>query len=782
MLMKKTGKKAIVLILSLCLMFTAFSTVFSAAVSSDVSGHWAEGQISDWTARGLIKGYEDGSFKPDNTITRAEFIALINRSFEFKEESAISFSDVASDNWAYIEVAKAVKAGYITGYADGTIGASKPISRQEVAVIVGRLLKLSATASTAATFKDAGLIADWAKDAVNMAVASQILKGYAADNSFKPTNPITRAEAVVTLDRAIASKVVAYDTAGTYGPAAGTETINSNVVINKADITLQNLIIKGNLTFAAGIGNGDAFLNNVTVIGETFVYGGGVNSIHLNNSVLQTLTVDKKDGPVRIVAEGTTTIAQVNVNSPATLQETAVTGAGFGNVKLTELIPAGSNVTLKGTFDNLNVVGSKINVDIPEGSVQKVTAEATSTGMKLDLGNDAKIVSLILNAVATIVGKGTIDSATINAIAKAGSTFETTPTKMIDASTATPAPTATPIPTTGPTSLPTTGPTPPPSTPTVHNEPTNLAANAGNSQIRLTWSSVTDATYYNLYQSVNGINYHLINVPATVTALTYNVTGLNNDTLYYFKATSVIAGTESNYSSVVSASPTVVPSPLNLGTAKNYVILTKAGVTNTGSSHITGDIGVSPIAAASITGFGLPMDAGNQFSTSSQVTGSVYAADYAVPTPTTLVTAISDMETAYTDAAGRAFNYSELYSGNLSGKTLTPGVYKWGTDVLIDQGGLTLNGGVNDVWVFQISGGLTQASNVSITLTGGAQAKNIFWQVANTVSLKAGAHFEGIILAKTNITVGAGASINGRMLAQTAVTLIGNTVVAPAEH
>ena len=215
MFIKRSGKKAIGLILSLCLVFTAFSSVYGAAVSKDVSGHWAEPQITDWTARGLIKGYEDGSFKPDNTITRAEFIALINRSFEFREEAAISFSDMALSNWAYSEIAKAVKAGYVTGYEDGTIGASKPISRQEVAVIVAKLLKLSATADAAASFKDSGLIANWAKDAVTVAVASHILNGYAADNSFKPMNPITRAEAVVTLDRAISSRVVAYDQPGT---------------------------------------------------------------------------------------------------------------------------------------------------------------------------------------------------------------------------------------------------------------------------------------------------------------------------------------------------------------------------------------------------------------------------------------------------------------------------------------------------------------------------------------------------------------------------------------
>jgi molybdopterin-binding protein len=778
MFIKKTGKKAIGFILTVCLMFTAFSSVSSAAsVSSDVSGHWAESQISDWTARGLIKGYEDGTFKPDNTITRAEFIALINRSFEFSEEATITFSDVASSNWAYTEVAKAVKAGYITGYEDGTFGTNKLISRQETAVIVARLLNLSATGSIGAPFHDASLIASWAKDAVDMAVASKILKGYAADNTFKPTNPITRAEAVVTLDRASSSKVLAYDKAGTYGPTTGIEIINRDVVINVADVTLQNMVINGKLTFAAGIGSGDAFLNNVTVNGETVVQGGGVNSIHFKNSVLQTVTVDKKDGPVRIVAEGTTTVAQVNVNSSATIQETAVTGAGFGNVTLTNALPEGSNITLKGTFDNLEVVGSKINVDIPEGSVQKVTAETTAAGMKLNLGKDAKIVSLILNAAAQLTGTGTIDSATLSVNAKAGSTFQTAPTKTIDAVTATPAPTATATPNatpapTGTTGTPTSETTTP--TPSVPSAPTNLSITNGSTQISLAWSPVTGAAYYNVYQSENSSPYHLISTPTAVTAAVYNVTGLLNGTHYFFKISAKNTVGESTYSNVVSATPGAT---VNLGMAGNYVILAKSGISTATSSTITGDIGVSPIAATAITGFNLIADSSNQFSKSSQVTGSVYAADYTSPTLSILTTAVNDMLTAYTDTAGRAANYNELFSGDITGKTLAPGVYKWSTGVSINSGIVTLDGGANDVWIFQIAGGITQASATRINLTGGAQAKNVFWQAADTVAIGTGAHFEGTILAMTNISLGTNASINGRLLASTAVTLDSSTVV-----
>jgi len=217
---------------------------------------------------------------------------------------------------------------------------------------------------------------------------------------------------------------------------------------------------------------------------------------------------------------------------------------------------------------------------------------------------------------------------------------------------------------------------------------------------------------------------------------------------------------------------------VDLGSAGNFVILAQTGISTATTSDITGNIGVSPVAATYITGFSLTMDSSGFYATSSQITGNVYSSDYTSPTPTELTTAIGDMQTAYSDAAGRAANYNELYAGDLSGKTLTPGVYKYGNSVLINTD-LTLTGNATDVWIFQISGSLTEAAGVSITLAGGALAENIFWQVADTVSIGTGSHFEGIILAMTNISVGTNASINGQLYAQTAVTLDANIIVKP---
>jgi hypothetical protein len=230
------------------------------------------------------------------------------------------------------------------------------------------------------------------------------------------------------------------------------------------------------------------------------------------------------------------------------------------------------------------------------------------------------------------------------------------------------------------------------------------------------------------------------------------------------------------------------PALVNLKTAAginsgNFAILAKSGVSNTPTSNITGDIGLSPAATTYLTGFSsFTADGTNHFYTSSEVTGKLYAANMAAPTPANMTTAISDMQTAYVDAAGRAIpDFTELYSGNITGRTLAPGLYKWGTGVLINFPGVTLSGSANDTWIFQIAQDLTVGPGAQVGLIGGAQAKNVFWQVGGGtgVTLNTTSHVEGIILAAKAIVVKTGASVNGRLLAQSAVTLAGNVIVTP---
>jgi hypothetical protein len=239
---------------------------------------------------------------------------------------------------------------------------------------------------------------------------------------------------------------------------------------------------------------------------------------------------------------------------------------------------------------------------------------------------------------------------------------------------------------------------------------------------------------------------------------------------------SAVGGTTSATGGQSSAS---VVSPLNLGTASNYVILAESGISTVPPAAVTGNLGISPAAGTFITGFSLSADSTNVFATSTQVTGKVYAADYSAPSPSNLTTAVSDMQLAFTNAAGRAPGSTELGAGNIGGKTLTPGVYKWGTGLLIPTD-VTLSGNATEVWIFQIAQDLTMNSATKVVLAGGALSKNVFWQVAGLVDLGTTAHCEGIILSQTSITLRTGASINGRLLAQTAINIDGSTVVEPA--
>ena len=235
----------LVLCLTLYMILTTAGT--ASAQPGDISGHWAENQISVWVNAGLISGYEDGTFKPNNSITRAEFAVLANKVCGYTASTPANFSDVKPTDWYYGEVSKAVAAGYISGYTDGTFRPNGIITRQEAAVMISRMLKLVNTESTVLnTFTDANSIPQWSREAISAVVTKGYMKGY-PDQTFQATKSMNRAEAVVVLDGSVGIKAntstITYDKAGTYGPATGTTTFEGNVVISVPGVTLQNTVI-----------------------------------------------------------------------------------------------------------------------------------------------------------------------------------------------------------------------------------------------------------------------------------------------------------------------------------------------------------------------------------------------------------------------------------------------------------------------------------------------------------------------------------------------------------
>lgn len=221
-----------------------------------------------------------------------------------------------------------------------------------------------------------------------------------------------------------------------------------------------------------------------------------------------------------------------------------------------------------------------------------------------------------------------------------------------------------------------------------------------------------------------------------------------------------------------SGAPAIVTTPVDLGTAYHFVLLSQTGITDVAPSVVVGTVGTSPITGAA------------DLLSCSEVTGNIYAVDASGPAPCAikasvrLSRAIGDMHTAYTDAASRTPTTTELAAGEIGGLTFPPGVYSWSSSVNIPSD-IYLHGGPQDVWIFQVAQNVLLANGVSVHLLGHARSKNIFWQVAGAVTLGTASHMQGIVLSKTMISAATGAQIHGRLYAQTAVTLQKTTLVLP---
>ncbi|MBP2112200.1 S-layer homology domain-containing protein [Paenibacillus silagei] len=424
---RSVSKKVVAGALAICLAILPAGAAF-AGNAPDLAGNWAKNQISKWMDQGLISGYPDGEFKPDNPVTRAELTVLINRAFGFTETKKANFNDISSSKWYYSSILQANAAGYIQGYEDGAFKPDQKINRQELAVIISKLLKLTAPAA-APEFKDITKSAAWSKGAIGAVSEQGIMKG-SGDGNFRPLAFASRAETVVILDRALSvlnadsdEYVIIYETPGIYGPLSGMSEVDSDVVVSVPGITLRNMNITGDLLLGEGIAEGDVRLQNVTVKGNTAIEGGGVNSIHLADSTLGSVRVDKEDGSVRVVAEGKTQIHNLQIQSAAAVE--SLTGAEISTLTLSPEIPADARILLTGSFKAVNILASRLNIELSGGTVEAVNLDKTAGSNKLS--NSSNIKSMTMNAGIQISGKGNIGNAVVNA---SGITMENAPGKL----------------------------------------------------------------------------------------------------------------------------------------------------------------------------------------------------------------------------------------------------------------------------------------------------------------------------------------------------------------
>jgi len=396
------------------MLFTSTAQVFAAATPSDVQGHWAQSTLTKWVQEGKIKGYQDGTLKPNNPASRAELIVMINQALQLQGDQNISFKDVTSNKWYYSALRTAVANHYIGGYEDQTFRPNQEVTREQLAVIVARLLQLTVSES-ALKYEDTKSLPVWSRGLIGAIVDSGIMSAN-AKGLFQPSKPATRAEVMVVMDRV--SKLysngqsITFSRAGTYGPDSDLEEVKGDVKVETGGVILRNYSINKNLILQAGIGEGDVDLQGVTVKGNTLINGGGPNSIRIADSTLAGVTVNKENGRVRIVASGKTSVGALTLQSGAIVTETGLTGTGFGAVSISRDTPANAVIQLDGSFTDIEIDAPGITLQIAvRGQVKTLHILTGGIGATVELPEGAGIGTFQSDASAQVTGKGTIAKA-----------------------------------------------------------------------------------------------------------------------------------------------------------------------------------------------------------------------------------------------------------------------------------------------------------------------------------------------------------------------------------
>lgn len=380
-MLKTPFKKLLSLMLTVAMVVSFFPATVMADESgaSDLEGHWASEVMTEWIGYGIIAGYEDGTVRPDKSITRAEMTAMLDRVMGYQTMAANHFSDL-DDNWYTEVILKGNAAGVISGYEDGTVRPNATISRQEATAMIARVLALDTENVPEADFTDSDTVADWAKDAVNAMAAKGYVNG--SDGQFRPTAGMTRAE-VVTILNNIFDKL--YDENVTYISDS-----NGSAVINADDVTLKNLTVSGDLIVAQGVGDGHVVLDGVTVEGRLIVRGGGENSVIIRgDSKIGSVSIERIDGAVRVAVEGGASVSMISVadgSDTVTLQ---------GNIGSLNIDNNNADVVVNGSVDDLNVLGQNATVEI-NGSVETLAVEGTNAD--LTIGGELTTVDIAAGA------------------------------------------------------------------------------------------------------------------------------------------------------------------------------------------------------------------------------------------------------------------------------------------------------------------------------------------------------------------------------------------------
>ena len=378
-------------------------------------------KVVEW---GFMRGDISGNMRPDDPITRAEFVTIINRAFGYHVMGTDPFTDVTASDWYAQDVSIAYTENYITGTSETTFSPNGQLTREQAVVILARNMRLQAYPGEDTSFSDSRDLHEWSRGLVEQAVRYNIVNGY-PDGTFRPAKAITRGEAATLLVNAIGNPVQeagSHTLGGVYG----------NVTITASGVTLRDTVVAGNLYITDGVDLGSVLLENVRVLGQIVICGGGISqdgneSIVLRNVDAQELIIDTQRGQeVSLRVDGDGTIASTTVRSNGFLRDN--TGDGQGLLKITLDGGEDAKLSLAGNLKQVTNLTPGSTLNLVSGTAASITIDEAATGSTLDIAAGALADEVNLDVATTVTGQGDIGKLTVNT---SGSTVTMLPDEIV---------------------------------------------------------------------------------------------------------------------------------------------------------------------------------------------------------------------------------------------------------------------------------------------------------------------------------------------------------------
>lgn len=395
----------------LCGLLPEGVSLAGTARAAEVQLAWSDEDLETLRSYDIMRG-DEGGMRPNDTIRRSEFAAMVNRALGYTERAGKNpFKDVTDKDWFFDDISISYNMGYLNGTSPTTVSPNGTLTREEALVILGRNLMLQPKAGESFSFADSRTFSSWSRGYLDPAVEAGIIDADSTGN-FTPKKIITRGELAGMVVRAIGTPI---QTPG----VKNLDTVNGNVTITASGVTLRNTTINGDLYLTGGIGLGDVLLDNVTVNGRIVDSGAGLSekgeiSVALNNVTADELIVDSmRNQTISLSARGRTLIPKTSIRTPARVEDS--TAADYG-LRLIEIDGEDKTaVTLSGNIKEVHNKTPGSSLNIGEGVAEKVTVDEAAVDSTVTVGKDARIKYLNLDAGVKVSGSGSVDSLTVSA-------------------------------------------------------------------------------------------------------------------------------------------------------------------------------------------------------------------------------------------------------------------------------------------------------------------------------------------------------------------------------